>query len=326
MKWTREGWDARWLAALIPGAAGILTSALLNRWLEQPPQLYVRADIVALSWMVGVGLSLVSVAGLGIHRAATSRAEAARLAAHAQAGEERQRFLRRLDHELKNPLTAIQVALANVDYATTSQSRAEALDSVKTQTQRIGRLIADLRKLAELETRSLEFGPVDLSELLQEVVLLVQGSVPEGAPGSGSDEPEALDRQLNLIVPQAPWPLPEISGDWDLIFLAVYNLLSNAIKFTEPGDTVEVRAFEDGRYIVIEVADTGPGIPAEEQALVWEELYRAKASRGIPGSGLGLALVRAIVNRHGGRASLRSRAGQGTVVTMRLPIRQEPRT
>jgi two-component system OmpR family sensor kinase len=121
-------------------------------------------------------------------------------------------------------------------------------------------------------------------------------------------------------VPRAPWPLPEIQGDWDLIFLAIYNLVSNALKFTHPGDTIEVRAFEDSRMVVIEVADTGPGIAEEEQKLVWEELYRAKATRGIPGSGLGLALVRAIVQRHQGRISLRSREAQGTVVSMRLPL------
>jgi two-component system OmpR family sensor kinase len=84
---------------------------------------------------------------------------------------------------------------------------------------------------------------------------------------------------------------------------------------------VEVRAFEDGTFVAIEVADTGPGIPEDEEAQVWEELYRGQGARGVPGSGLGLALVRAIVERHGGGVSLRSRAGQGTVVTMRLPVK-----
>ena len=80
-----------------------------------------------------------------------------------------------------------------------------------------------------------------------------------------------------------------------------------------------MREFEDGSNIVIEVADTGPGIPDDELPYVWEELYRGKGARGIPGSGLGLALVRAIADRHQGQVSLRSRKGQGTVVTLRLP-------
>lgn len=89
---------------------------------------------------------------------------------------------------------------------------------------------------------------------------------------------------------------------------------------TRPGDTVEVRASEDGASVVVEVADAGPGIPMEELPRVWEELYRGQGARGTPGSGLGLALVRAIVEQHGGQVTLRSRVGQGTVVTMRLPV------
>jgi two-component system OmpR family sensor kinase len=115
--------------------------------------------------------------------------------------------------------------------------------------------------------------------------------------------------------------VPNVFGDWDLLFLAVYNLLDNALKFTRPGDTVEVRAFEDGSSVVIEIADTGPGIVQEEVPRVWEELYRGQGAQGVPGSGLGLALVRAIVERHGGHTTLRSRVGQGTVVAIRLPVK-----
>jgi two-component system OmpR family sensor kinase len=111
-----------------------------------------------------------------------------------------------------------------------------------------------------------------------------------------------------------------VQGDEDLLFLAIYNLLDNAIKFTRPSDSVEVRAFEDREAVVIEVADTGPGIAEEEVPRVWEELYRGEGSGGVPGSGLGLALARAVIERHGGRVGLRSRIGQGTVVTLRLPL------
>jgi two-component system OmpR family sensor kinase len=104
-----------------------------------------------------------------------------------------------------------------------------------------------------------------------------------------------------------------------MLLLAIHNLLENALKFSSPGDTVELRAFEDGQQIVIEVADTGPGIPEDEQPQVWEELYRGQSSRGIPGSGLGLSLVHAIIERHSGSVSLRSRLDQGTVFTLRLP-------
>jgi signal transduction histidine kinase len=149
---------------------------------------------------------------------------------------------------------------------------------------------------------------VNLAQLLREASSLAQ------------EQPHARGRRLTLTLPQAPWPLPTISGDWDLLFLAVYNLLDNALKFTQPGDTVEVRASEDGATVVLEVADTGPGIPQAELPYVWQELYRGQGARGVRGSGLGLSLALAIVQRHGGQASLRSKVGQGTVVTLRLPV------
>ena len=296
-----------WLILPVPVIVGLVTSLILRQVLaEDIPQIYFTADLIALSWILGTILSCLLLIGYLIRLYALKHTHRQVDVAFNQSAEERRRFLRRLDHELKNPLTAIQVALANLAYTTDGQSN--ALESVKAQTQRISKLVADLRKLAELETRELEVSQVDLTTLLEEVV------------SAAEDRPEAPERSMILTVPRAPWPLPEIEGDWDLLFLAVYNLLSNALKFTHSGDFIELRAFEDSRMVVIEVADTGPGIPEDEQSLVWEELYRAKATRGISGSGLGLALVRAIVLRHNGHISLRSREEEGTVITVRLPL------
>jgi two-component system OmpR family sensor kinase len=258
--------------------------------------------------MVGLTLSALAAAGMVLWARAERRGERRAHSIRTQVAAERRRFLQRLDHELKNPLTAIRAGLANAANGPATDVQREALASVEAQVLRLSRLTADLRKLAELETCPLERVPVDVAELLQEVMTLAQ------------EQPEAAARQLTLTLPQVPWPVPAVSGDWDMLFLATYNLMGNALKFTRPGDTVEVRAFEHGNLVVIEVADTGPGIPKEEAPRVWEELYRGQGARGVPGSGLGLALVRAIVERHGGRVTLRSRVGQGTVVTMRLPL------
>jgi signal transduction histidine kinase len=105
----------------------------------------------------------------------------------------------------------------------------------------------------------------------------------------------------------------------------MYNLLDNAVKFCQPGATIEVRGREDGLFVMVEVADTGPGIEAGELPHVWEELYRGQHGRTVPGSGLGLAMVRAVVERHGGAISLDSKADQGTVVTVRLPVEEQAR-
>jgi two-component system, OmpR family, sensor kinase len=109
------------------------------------------------------------------------------------------------------------------------------------------------------------------------------------------------------------------TGDTDLLELALRNVLDNAIKFTRPGDTVQVRAFEDRGWVIIEITDSGPGIPPDEQAQIWDELFRGKNARGTPGSGLGLALVQAVIEQHGGQAALRSQVDHGTRITLRLP-------
>ena len=201
---------------------------------------------------------------------------------------------------------AMRAGLANVSNGHDETTR-QALASIEAQTVRLSQLTADLRKIAELETRPLEFVPVEMGALLAELFELAQ------------DHPGSEGRKLTLTVPQAPWPLPPVPGDRDLLFLAIYNLLENALKYTAVTDAIELRAREDGRFVTVEVADTGPGIAATDQPYIWEELYRGKAARGAPGSGLGLALVKAIVDRHGGQVSLSSRPGQGSLVILRLP-------
>jgi two-component system OmpR family sensor kinase len=304
MKWRR------WAVALLPVAAGLVVAALVTDAVGMPnPILYLRGDLGSLAVLVGLVLSAVIAGGVALWAWAERRGDRRVDGIHVRAAEERRRFLQRLDHELKNPLTAIRAGLANVVDGSATAAQRAALDSVEVQVLRLSRLTADLRKLAELETRPLERTSVDVPELLQEVMAVAQ------------EQPQAETRRLSLTVRQVPWPVPDIQGDWDMLFLATYNLVGNALKFTQPNDTVEVRAFEDGAAVVVEVADTGPGIPEDEVDRVWEELYRGQGARGIPGSGLGLALVRAIVERHGGSVRIRSRIKQGTVVTMRLPVR-----
>lgn len=297
------------LLAGLPALLGAVVATVLNITSTRVPVVFLRADVGTLALLVGVGLSLWMLGAMLVARVWGQRARREGVAqASAQAADDRRRLLQRLDHELKNPLTAIRAGVANLSESPIEGARQEALGSVVSQTKRLSRLLADLRKLADLETRPLEHEPVDVGELLREVVDLV------------GERPEACERRLTLTVPQAPWPLPVLTGDRDLLFLAIHNLVDNALKFTQPGDTVEVRAFEEGTGVVIEVADTGPGVPDSEAPFVWEELSRGQAARAVPGTGLGLALVRAVVTRHGGQAAMRSRVGQGTVVTVRLPV------
>lgn len=298
----------RWLIVPIPLGLALLIAFFLARNQELNPILYMRADLGTLIVFAGLSLSFLAGAGLMIWAISERMRRQAVDFAHAKAAADRRQFLRRLDHELKNPLTAIRAGLANLADKPSAGTWQTAMASVVAETIRISRLTADLRKLAEMEARPLEESTINMADLLEEAITLAK------------EQPQAFGRKMRLTLPQAPWPLPTVQGDRDLLFLAFYNLVENALKFSREGDTIEVRAVEDEDTMLVEVADTGPGIPEGELPFVWDELYRGHGANRAPGSGLGLALVRAIAERHRGSVDLRSRVGQGTVVSVRLPL------
>lgn len=225
--------------------------------------------------------------------------------------QKRRNFLRRLDHEIKNPLTGLRAALVNLQEAGEGDERVRAVGNANRAVERLTRLLTDLRKLSDLEERTIEKLQVDVPDLLEDVVTAIKIL------------PVCKGREINVLIPKVPSPFPTVTGDRDLLVLAVYNLIENALKFTSADDSIEVRALEDGRNIVIEVADSGAGIPAEDLSKIFDELYRGSNARGTEGSGLGLALVNRIVSLHRGGVGVRSSQTEprGTVFTIRLPRR-----
>jgi two-component system, OmpR family, sensor kinase len=223
--------------------------------------------------------------------------------------EGRQRFIRRLDHEIKNPLTGLRAALVNLQETRDSAERQKAAENANRAVERLTRLLNDLRKLSDLEERSIERMPVDIPELLDDVV------------DAARTIPAYQGRNVSLFVTKVPAPLPLVRGDRDLLGLAMYNLVENALKYSSPNDSVEVRALEDGKAVVVEVADSGAGIASDDLSKIFEELYRGSNASSTEGSGLGLALVNRIVVLHGGQIDVRSRQDgpRGTVFTVRLP-------
>src|SRR5512139_1892172 len=223
--------------------------------------------------------------------------------------QKRRNFLRRLDHEIKNPLTGLRAALVNLQEAQNKEERIRAADNAGRAVARLSRLLADLRKLSDLGERPIERSRVDVPDLLQDAV------------DAAHVLPAYDGREVSLLIPKVPSPFPSVTGDRDLLVLAVYNLIENALKFTSREDSVEVRASEDGQAIVIEVADSGGGIPLEDQPKIFEELYRGTNARSTEGSGLGLALVKRIIALHSGQINVRSSQAEprGTVFTIRLP-------
>ncbi len=287
-----------WLGAglLIVGVLGAVaaralwptTSVRYEYWSDLATLILTGALLVAAPLLLSAGIRLWH--GRQIQRA---------LGQQTQAQEtERRRFIQRLDHELKNPLTAIQVQLDNLQV--NAGAHTPAIADVRAQTDRLVSLTRGLRRLADLETRPLEFEKVELRELLDEVAELLQAG-----------------ERLQLDVQTVPWPLPPLTADRELLLIALRNLVDNALKYSIAA--VQVRARDLSGALMVEVVDTGRGIPPEELPLVREELYRGSNTRDVMGSGLGLAIVQRIVERHGGTLELRSRAGQGTIATVLVP-------
>jgi two-component system OmpR family sensor kinase len=300
------------MAALltIPLWLGLVFDILLHAGgnLDTILNLQVRIDVGTLILIGGTGLSLALLVSWFTHQTASRRAQRSLAETQREAARMRRRFLGQLDHELKNPLTALRAEIAYLSEGSQVEDYSTALEDMSGQVERLGRLVSDLRKLAELEEVDLDKSPVDMADLLGEVMEAAQG------------HPGYEGRTVRLLLLQDPWPLPSIQGDRSLLWLACYNLLDNALKFTPPGAAIEVRAFEAAPWLIVELVDNGPGISEEDIPHLFEELYRGENARGYPGSGLGLALVKAIVSRHQGTIHVRSRPEQGTIFTMRLPI------
>ena len=319
-----KNWWRTALVAALPFVMGILLGILAQIILrpELPILLHTELGIAAFviggvirSWGIFaflVGFAVTSFLLFlyywdlrSVRQANTMIAQSVRETEHA-----RRSFLRRLDHEIKNPLTGLRAALVNMQETQRAEERQHAVENAGRAVTRLTRLLADLRKLSDLGERPIEQARVDVPDLLQDAV------------DAAHVLPAYDGREVSLLIPKVPSPFPTTTGDRDLLVLAVYNLIENALKFTGPDDSVEVRALEDGQSIVIEVADSGVGIPSEDLPNIFEELYRGTNARSTEGSGLGLALVNRIVALHNGRIYVRSSQVEprGTVFTMRLPV------
>lgn len=301
------------LIAAVPLILGGLASILMQALFHPVPVLVFKIDIGIVVFAAGMFLTALSAAFYFGASIQDRLARKSLLASLQEAEQSRNRFLRRLDHEIKNPLTGLQAALANLRESGSLQERERAARNADRAVDRLARLLADLRKLSDLAERPLERLPVDIPQLLEEMI------------EAAHSQPAYKERQISLMVARVPRHLPAVRGDRDLLGLAVYNLIENALKFTSEGDSVEVRALEDGSSIIVEVADTGPGIAPNDLGSVFEELYRGMNARGVDGSGLGLALTQRIVDLHSAQISVRSHQAEprGTVFTLRLPISRE---
>jgi PAS domain S-box-containing protein len=221
-------------------------------------------------------------------------------------------FVALVSHELRTPLTSIRGYLELVleeEDALTDEQR-QFLGVVERNAHRLLALVGDLLFLAQIEAGklSLEVGAVDLSSIAAE-------SVETARP---------LAEEKGITVTLATGPLALIAGDRARLSQLLDNLISNGIKFTPAEGRVDVRVRSERGHAVIEVRDTGMGIPSDEQEHLFERFFRTtKATeQAIPGTGLGLAISKAIVQAHGGRITFASSEDSGTTFRVSIPIRQ----
>jgi PAS domain S-box-containing protein len=222
-------------------------------------------------------------------------------------------FVALVSHELRTPLTSIRgylELLLDGEAGDLTDEQRQFLGVVERNAHRLLGLVGDLLFLAQVEAGklSLELGAVDLSALAAECV--------------ETGRPLADEKGVTLTL--ATGPLPLLAGDHTRLAQLLDNLVSNGIKFTPSGGRVDVRIRGERGHAVIEVRDTGIGIPPDEQEHLFERFYRtSKATeQAIPGTGLGLAISKAIVQAHGGQIVVASEDGAGSTFRVSLPVRQ----
>jgi signal transduction histidine kinase len=170
-------------------------------------------------------------------------------------------------------------------------------------------LVDDINAILEAKPQALQLKPVNLVDLVHTMLADLRMRIAAGG------------RRLDLEE-EIPPELPPLSGDSVLLGRVLDNLLSNALKFTPDGGRIAIRLWQEGTEIVLQVADTGIGIPADQLEYIFERFYQVdgSAARRYGGSGLGLALVKEIVGAHGGRVTVESQVGQGSVFAVWLPL------
>jgi signal transduction histidine kinase len=221
----------------------------------------------------------------------------------------REEVLAIVSHDLKTPLGALHMGAQVVARLAPSGEQGEELrraaNTVRRTAERMGRLIHDL-----VDVASMEAGRLSLSRAKHDAATIAR-EVAEAL------QPLAVERAVDLTF-DADEPLP-LSADRDRLHQVLTNLISNALQVTPAGGKVKVASRREGSEVVFSVSDTGPGIPAEDLAHLFERWYRGRRAP-YPGSGLGLAIARAIVEGHGGRIWVESEEGAGSAFSFAIPI------
>jgi two-component system sensor histidine kinase SenX3 len=219
----------------------------------------------------------------------------------------RRDFVANISHELKTPVGALSLVAETLEDEDDPAVVARLSRRMRTEAERLGRIIEDLLDLSRIEAEEAPSrDPVPVHAILTHAVERLR--------------PAAEHRGIRLDIAE-PARDVAIRGDRRQLVSAVHNLVDNAIKYSEDGSSVQVTVHQDNGWVDIAVADHGIGIPRRDLERIFERFYRVDRarSRDTGGTGLGLAIVRHVAGNHGGDVKVKSREGEGSTFTLRLP-------
>ncbi|HZK18727.1 MAG TPA: ATP-binding protein, partial [Clostridia bacterium] len=233
--------------------------------------------------------------------------------------EMRSEFIANVSHELRTPLTTIKGYLETLLDGALEEPELSRhfLEVVNSEAERFARLIDDLLDLSKMENRRAVINctqPVRIADLINRITTMY--------------ESQASEKGLQLVTEVGDPTKLVVQGDPDMLSQVMINLVDNAIKYTPEGGEVTVRAFPSPgkgqeKTITVQVEDTGIGIPKDSVPRIFERFYRVDKSRWreLGGSGLGLSIVKHIIEAHGGEVDIQSTVGKGSVFTFTLSRR-----
>jgi len=218
-------------------------------------------------------------------------------------------FIRRIVHDMRNPLAAIIGHAANLRYANpdTADTWQKSANTIESEAQRLSRLVDSMLFDARLAYVPLQLDVIDVADIVEESLYVMEDSAIR----------EGKTIQINLPPDELP-----IKVDRDLMVRAFENLIDNAVKYTPDNGRINIRVTMANNQIRIMFKDNGEGIPAEYlPEKIFEPLVRATSQKG--GSGLGLSTVKKIIEMHRGRITVKSKVSEGTLMTVILPLYEE---
>jgi two-component system, OmpR family, sensor histidine kinase KdpD len=275
--------------------------------------LHMGVRLVGALGLAGCDLSRESLEAIGslvaisVERANTvdklTRSEAAR-----ESDRLRSVLLDSVTHEFRTPLTAIKASAETLlsDVQLEDAQRKDLLQVINEETDRLNRLVGEAAEVSQLDSRQLQFH-FETHQIQEAIETAIKNSQP------------ALRRHpLEISVPQ---DLPPVRMDLERIVEVIVHLLDNAGKYSPPDSAIHITSELANNEIITSIADHGPGIDNLEQEIIFEKFYRGRDQRmAVQGTGMGLAIAKAIVELHGGKIGVTSQLGRGSVFFFSLPV------